>query len=110
MIRRPPRSTLFPYTTLFRSILGVNVVGIAKPENCDDRAKAVLPANLLAFLIGAAGVTNGNLKNARAALGELHGNFRLDLKALAATRHALHQCGCNHLTPVFNSGCGDTQD
>src|SRR3712207_8912292 len=25
MIRRPPRSTLFPYTTLFRSILGKNV-------------------------------------------------------------------------------------
>src|SRR5687768_17782240 len=24
MIRRPPRSTLFPYTTLFRSILRVN--------------------------------------------------------------------------------------
>src|SRR2546426_7133988 len=23
MIRRPPRSTLFPYTTLFRSIVGV---------------------------------------------------------------------------------------
>src|SRR5258705_9356703 len=23
MIRRPPRSTLFPYTTLFRSIMGV---------------------------------------------------------------------------------------
>src|SRR5260370_38348198 len=26
MIRRPPRSTLFPYTTLFRSLLGVNAV------------------------------------------------------------------------------------
>src|SRR2546425_8776577 len=25
MIRRPPRSTLFPYTTLFRSIAGVDV-------------------------------------------------------------------------------------
>src|SRR5438105_8164686 len=24
MIRRPPRSTLFPYTTLFRSDIGVN--------------------------------------------------------------------------------------
>src|SRR2546421_4147994 len=24
MIRRPPRSTLFPYTTLFRSLLGKN--------------------------------------------------------------------------------------
>src|SRR2546422_8177604 len=32
MIRRPPRSTLFPYTTLFRSLLGaiaVAVVGLA---------------------------------------------------------------------------------
>src|SRR3712207_8233444 len=26
MIRRPPRSTLFPYTTLFRSILPLNVI------------------------------------------------------------------------------------
>src|SRR5258707_6906771 len=26
MIRRPPRSTLFPYTTLFRSILGPDAV------------------------------------------------------------------------------------
>src|SRR3712207_7537758 len=24
MIRRPPRSTLFPYTTLFRSVLGLS--------------------------------------------------------------------------------------
>src|SRR3990172_8613866 len=29
MIRRPPRSTLFPYTTLFRSILGVYLHGMA---------------------------------------------------------------------------------
>src|SRR3712207_8486819 len=27
MIRRPPRSTLFPYTTLFRSIIPVAIVG-----------------------------------------------------------------------------------
>src|SRR2546422_11765992 len=26
MIRRPPRSTLFPYTTLFRSIPGVDLI------------------------------------------------------------------------------------
>src|SRR2546430_13116945 len=29
MIRRPPRSTLFPYTTLFRS---VTAVGVATPD------------------------------------------------------------------------------
>src|SRR3712207_8944493 len=29
MIRRPPRSTLFPYTTLFRSQSGQNTVAVA---------------------------------------------------------------------------------
>src|SRR5688572_32292900 len=28
MIRRPPRSTLFPYTTLFRSILSFRMQGV----------------------------------------------------------------------------------
>src|SRR2546430_6256260 len=32
MIRRPPRSTLFPYTTLFRSIVAVATVGGAAAE------------------------------------------------------------------------------
>src|SRR3712207_8209841 len=31
MIRRPPRSTLFPYTTLFRSALGIVVLDIHAP-------------------------------------------------------------------------------
>src|SRR2546427_4750525 len=29
MIRRPPRSTLFPYTTLFRSMFGAPLVQVA---------------------------------------------------------------------------------
>src|SRR5258708_1347546 len=36
MIRRPPRSTLFPYTTLFRSLIGTFAVGAI----ADDSAKA----------------------------------------------------------------------
>src|SRR3712207_7551620 len=34
MIRRPPRSTLFPYTTLFRSLMKITVIGCwgAYPE------------------------------------------------------------------------------
>src|SRR3712207_8708251 len=31
MIRRPPRSTLFPYTTLFRSPMGAGSLDIAIP-------------------------------------------------------------------------------
>src|SRR3712207_8295321 len=35
MIRRPPRSTLFPYTTLFRSRQGVEQRGgVARGETC----------------------------------------------------------------------------
>src|SRR5437870_6723420 len=37
MIRRPPRSTLFPYTTLFRS-LGRRRVGLAHPQVLLDGA------------------------------------------------------------------------
>src|SRR5438477_4843260 len=29
MLRRPPRSTLFPYTTLFRSVIGLGLVAVA---------------------------------------------------------------------------------
>src|SRR3712207_7864790 len=52
MIRRPPRSTLFPYTTLFRSAigeeLGVYLYGIADlTEACERNRRAradALPA------------------------------------------------------------------
>src|SRR4030066_964042 len=33
MIRRPPRSTLFPYTTLFRSLQGLVEVGAEHPDD-----------------------------------------------------------------------------
>src|SRR3989338_8015111 len=32
MIRRPPRSTLFPYTTLFRSVATMTDIGVARPS------------------------------------------------------------------------------
>src|SRR3712207_8379499 len=33
MIRRPPRSTLFPYTTLFRSVIAYNANGKEGQDN-----------------------------------------------------------------------------
>src|SRR3712207_7132840 len=44
MIRRPPRSTLFPYTTLFRS-----------REGLDTLEAACTPSDKLARLLGALG-------------------------------------------------------
>src|SRR3712207_7498157 len=40
MIRRPPRSTLFPYTTLFRSeILAPNVFAVEKDKMINPKAR-----------------------------------------------------------------------
>src|SRR3712207_7585557 len=41
MIRRPPISTLFPYTTLFRSVWHVQVAGGAGREGDEVRERAV---------------------------------------------------------------------
>src|SRR2546427_13110120 len=60
MIRRPPRSTLFPYTTLFRS---GNIVAI--------------PAGLLATVV--AGKLNITLLNTAAPLFGIHRTFQQPL-------------------------------
>src|SRR3712207_9568935 len=62
MIRRPPRSTLFPYTTLFRSVRGgkrhaqgpqgpapeVGTVGVARGSGGPRRVRNLTPAHHLA--------------------------------------------------------------
>src|SRR3712207_9008240 len=46
MIRRPPRSTLFPYTTLFRSsayrMIGMRVSSVGRAASRDDMRSCVL--------------------------------------------------------------------
>src|ERR1035438_10471291 len=51
MIRRPPRSTLFPYTTLFRSVHGVIA---AKSEFLDELARVHHAHHAGALIAGAA--------------------------------------------------------
>src|SRR2546422_6857287 len=47
MIRRPPRSTLFPYTTLFRSqrqiLHGTSRVGVSKLQSAEERLRDINP-------------------------------------------------------------------
>src|SRR5256885_15775131 len=46
MIRRPPRSTLFPYTTLFRSVGGLGPIVPPLPVEGSDGLKLVLREQL----------------------------------------------------------------
>src|SRR2546427_9470583 len=50
MIRRPPRSTLFPYTTLFRSMRERGVRGVAMEVS--SHALALSRVDALAFDVG----------------------------------------------------------
>src|SRR2546429_6574365 len=53
MIRRPPRSTLFPYTTLFRSLGGGTVrIVLIKDDPDDAFAKAVAAGAAIVWPVG----------------------------------------------------------
>src|SRR5689334_24190712 len=47
MIRRPPRSTLFPYTTLFRSVRDLDSTNGTKIDNTRIREAMVQPGSVL---------------------------------------------------------------
>src|SRR2546422_7649932 len=55
MIRRPPRSTLFPYTTLFRSVTKVRCPSVRRqPGHLDLYVLGVRITRLILFLLLAA--------------------------------------------------------
>src|SRR5712691_1244426 len=92
MIRRPPRSTLFPYTTLFRSIertlyphVGVGILDVLEPTVGKAEAVGFLQER---WGVGAAETLaigdnwNDHEMLAGAGLGFVMGNADPDLRAL----------------------------
>src|SRR3712207_7831748 len=59
MIRRPPRSTLFPYTTLFRSLSVCGPENTASPADCGkgDQMRKKLVVLLAVGALGVGGAT-----------------------------------------------------
>src|SRR3712207_7640039 len=64
MIRRPPRSTLFPYTTLFRSrfrVLSVDMIGHGLTDKPEGDYQAPDYAKHIVDLMDAAGIDRAHL-------------------------------------------------
>src|SRR5258708_26630898 len=63
MIRRPPRSTLFPYTTLFRSLVNVEIVivGAELPRDLHRKLQIAVVGGV-ACQVDGEDVDYGNLK------------------------------------------------
>src|SRR3712207_6848717 len=69
MIRRPPRSTLFPYTTLFRSLLGPS------PYSAER-----LSAQLARWVVDAVAAAEGGVPRAVALTHPANwGDYKVDL-------------------------------
>src|SRR2546430_10318667 len=74
MIRRPPRSTLFPYTTLFRSAAGVPARDLRQP------------AQLLGREVAAGDLDLDRDEALLALRGHVHGAEALELRGVAVRR------------------------
>src|SRR3712207_7540993 len=93
MIRRPPRSTLFPYTTLFRSrrqavavatiVLALVVIGMVPVWSVSE---AHIVAWLLAFVMFGVGVLLRDRKSTR--LNSSHANISYAVFCLKKKVHA----------------------
>src|SRR3989475_4789620 len=63
MIRRPPRSTLFPYTTLFRSAPPRRAIGWSDAVNAFREAAQNRPIMTMVLLGGTASLFVGNARS-----------------------------------------------
>src|SRR3712207_9005784 len=72
MIRRPPRSTLFPYTTLFRSLHRVH--GVLVLELGDEQLEELVLAELR--VLAAGGLCGGGGRAGRFQGVDVHGSGR----------------------------------
>src|SRR3712207_8918145 len=75
MIRRPPRSTLFPYTTLFRSSKKINTDRLAKSLDTMAALTRNTPEEFQAALKGLSALS-ANVAARDAQINELLGNLQ----------------------------------
>src|SRR2546421_3907983 len=102
MIRRPPRSTLFPYTTLFRSrskpslVLVASTTAPAGPEDVVGRAMTYIGCQLERFL---APVEPGNLLDRKSTrLNSSHDQISYAVFCLKKKKKKKRKTICNNST------------
>src|SRR2546429_7192245 len=92
MIRRPPRSTLFPYTTLFRSAARELVARqqARRPDPVEPRRPdGVDPPPLLAHALDAPRVDVGRDQRSEEHTSELQSRLHLVCRLLLEKKHTL---------------------
>src|SRR5438067_10750493 len=102
MIRRPPRSTLFPYTTLFRSV-NTAIATIAAAENAGTSLGTLNQAIKPCF---------SNVSRSEEHTSELQSRFDLVCRLLLEKKNednassVLDVCGMQKVPPYYSPQCG----
>src|SRR5258708_30327549 len=90
MIRRPPRSTLFPYTTLFRSAPSVCRMTFPILASLLVRLVVLLPFQLLRLSLATTGVVRSEERFSRNAETDLVCRLLLEKKKKKKQRNTLY--------------------
>src|SRR3712207_7519836 len=96
MIRRPPRSTLFPYTTLFRSESALRYIEIAESEGYHDMIVSLKSSDVLT-------VVEAYRLYAKQANYPTH----IGVTEAGKAPYAVTKSACG-LAPILLDGIGDT--
>src|SRR2546422_8627939 len=84
MIRRPPRSTLFPYTTLFRSlaVVGVAITGLSQLRRTQGELHQLATQDTLTTVLNARGHATGDAVRSEEHTSELQSRLHLVCRLL----------------------------
>src|SRR2546430_6264360 len=99
MIRRPPRSTLFPYTTLFRSEQAVELGLINSREYQDTREDlylTALPVTMERFAFAAQFFAAGQADRKSTRLNSSHSQISYAVFCLKKKKHYLPNYRTSH--------------
>src|SRR2546422_4431931 len=88
MIRRPPRSTLFPYTTLFRSLAQLDEL---QPNGRHPQQLAVLTNRGVLYRLGV--VSHDSTSRSEEHTSELQSRLHLVCRLLLEKKKTQHACG-----------------
>src|SRR3712207_7264834 len=100
MIRRPPRSTLFPYTTLFRSAAARRPAAVpGEVERVAGRAEEVVVARAAEAHERAVGLAQEDRKSTR--LNSSHANISYAVFCLKKKKYTSHSVNIPSRSPLL---------
>ncbi len=85
-------------------VLDVDLVGEPEARDRPQRLEAVAPVDLLAFLVGPAGIADRDLEDARLALGQLDRQLGLEPEVIRHDRDRLEEIGADGLVARLHVG------